>query len=415
LKIYRKNRGKERRKVRKLFLLRGAPGVGKSTLLKELGVHDYALNSDMYRMALQSPLLTESGDFKINQMYGRREAWHMLYETLDKRMYNGDFVIIDATHSKPSDMVAYRALADKYRYEIIVIDFTSIPMEVAKERNLMRDEHKQVPEATIEKHYLRFKSTRVPENMTVVDYKDAKEAFRLSPIELSHYKKIHHIGDIHGCYTALMTYLKEGVKQDELYIFTGDYIDRGIENAEVLEYLLSIMDLPNVIFLEGNHERHLWKWANGEKAYSYVFEEETKPALEGYGISRKEVKRFCRNLKELVYYTYEDKEVLVTHGGLPVIPDNLLFVSAEQIIRGVGDYKTMIDEIFNENEKGTNHYQIHGHRNFGLQPYTPDSQSFNLEGGVDSGGFLRTITLSQEGFSSLQVQNHIFKTKEQAG
>ncbi|PLS15048.1 serine/threonine protein phosphatase [Bacillus sp. M6-12] len=401
--------------MRKLFLLRGAPGVGKSTLLKELKVDEYALNSDMYRMALQSPLLTESGEFKINQMYGRREAWHMLYETLDKRMYNGDFVIIDATHSKPSDMMAYRALADKYRYEIIVVDFSSIPMEVAKERNLMRDEHKQVPEATIEKHYLRFHTSRVPDGMKIVHYQDAKEAFYLSPVDYSHYKAIHHIGDIHGCYTALMSYLKEGIKEDELYIFTGDFIDRGIENGEVLEFLFSIMELPNVIFLEGNHERHLWKWANGEKAYSLVFEQDTKPELEEYGINKKEAKRFCRKLKELVYYTYKDKEVLVTHGGLPVIPKNLHFVSAEQIIRGVGDYKTPIDEIFNTNEKGTNRYQIHGHRNHGLLPYTPDTQSFNLEGGVDSGGYLRTITLNNEGFSSLQVKNNVFKQKQEAG
>lgn len=33
-----------------------------------------------------------------------------------------------------------------------------------------------------------------------------------------------------------------GIKDDEMYIFVGDYIDRGIENAEVIAFLMSIKD-----------------------------------------------------------------------------------------------------------------------------------------------------------------------------
>ena len=75
-------------------------------------------------------------------------------------------------------------------------------------------------------------------------------------IDLSGYKKIHHIGDIHGCYTALKKYLDNngGIKDDEFYIFCGDYVDRGIENADVVNYLISIKDKKNVLMLEGNHE-----------------------------------------------------------------------------------------------------------------------------------------------------------------
>ena len=62
--------------------------------------------------------------------------------------------------------------------------------------------------------------------------------------DFSQYKRIHHIGDVHGCYTALMKYLDDngGIKDDEFYIFTGDYIDRGVENAEVVNFLISIME-----------------------------------------------------------------------------------------------------------------------------------------------------------------------------
>lgn len=397
--------------MRKLVLLRGAPGVGKSTFLKKWKLEQYTLNSDMFRLLLQSPVLTEQGTYKINQQFGQREAWKMLHEALERRMQNGDFVIVDATHSKTSELLSYQVFADKYRYEINVIDFTMIPIELAKERNLTRDEYKHVPEYVIDRMYTRFKSERVPAHMKVVPYEKAEEVLTLNPVDYSEYKQIHHIGDIHGSFTALMSYLKEGIKEDELYIFTGDYIDRGIENGEVLDYLLSIMDMPNVIFMEGNHEQHLWKWSNNEQSQSIVFEHDTRPEIEAHGVNRKDVKRFCRNLKELVYYTYQGKEVMVTHGGLPMIPENLLHVSAFQLIRGVGDYKTPIDEVFNETEKRPNRYQVHGHRNFGLMPYEPDSNSFNLEGGVDSGGYLRTLTLNDEGFSSVQIKNSVFKAR----
>lgn len=397
--------------MRKLVLLRGAPGVGKSTFIKYWNLEQYTLNSDMFRLLLQSPVLTEQGTYKINQQFGQRESWKMLHDALERRMHNGDFVIVDATHSKTSDLMSYQMLADKYRYEVSVIDFTMIPIEVAKERNLMRDEYKHVPEYAIERMYTRFKSERVPTHMNVVPYEKAEEVLTLKPVDYSGYKQIHHIGDIHGSFTALMTYLKDGIREDELYIFTGDYIDRGVENGEVLEYIISIMDMPNVILMEGNHEQHLWKWSNNEQAQSIVFEHDTRPEIEAYGVNRKEIKRLCRNLKQLVYYTYHGKEVMVTHGGLPMIPGNLLHVSASQLIRGVGDYKTPIDEVFNEREKRPNRYQVHGHRNFGLMPYEPDSHSFNLEGGVDSGGYLRTLTLNKEGFSSVQIKNNVFKQK----
>lgn len=78
----------------------------------------------------------------------------------------------------------------------------------------------------------------------------------MKPLDLSEYRTIHHIGDIHGCNTVLQKYLSENgdIRDDEFYIFCGDYIDRGIENVEVLKYLISIMNRNNVLLLEGNHE-----------------------------------------------------------------------------------------------------------------------------------------------------------------
>ena len=40
-------------------------------------------------------------------------------------------------------------------------------------------------------------------------------------------------------------------------IFCGDYLERGIENKEMICEMMRLSTLPNTIMLEGNHERHI--------------------------------------------------------------------------------------------------------------------------------------------------------------
>ena len=85
------------------------------------------------------------------------------------------------------------------------------------------------------------------------------DAIEIKPIDLSKYKAVVHVGDIHGCATVLKYAITE-IDPDTFYIFCGDYIDRGIENAEVMKLLREWYKLPNVLLLEGNHERWLKKY-----------------------------------------------------------------------------------------------------------------------------------------------------------
>ncbi len=50
-----------------------------------------------------------------------------------------------------------------------------------------------------------------------------------------------------------------------------------------------------------------------------------------------------RKFNQCVYYTYNEKTVLVTHAGLSVIPDNLTEIASEQMIRGVGRYSEYLN------------------------------------------------------------------------
>lgn len=400
--------------MRVLLLLRGSAGVGKSTWIEKNGLKQYTLSADDIRMLCASPELTLDGSVGISQK-NDGVVWKTLFTLLETRMQKGEFTVIDATNSKTSEMNRYKKLCDTYRYRIYCVDFTDVPIEEVKRRNANREPLKRVPESVIDNMYARFATQKIPSGIKVIKPDELDTVF-MKPVDLSGYKKIHHIGDVHGCYTALQSYLSSngGMKDDEFYIFTGDYIDRGIENAEVVKFLISIKDQPNVLLLEGNHERWLYCYSHEIPARSKDFETGTKVQLDSaQDLKKKDIRQLYRKLAQCAYYKYGDKMFFVTHAGLSTLPENLSFVSTYQMIHGVGSYNDF-EKVADSFVKTTpnNVYQIHGHRNTKGLPVQVNERSFNLEGRVEFGGCLRCVQVTKDGFQTFEVQNTVFKEPE---
>ena len=399
--------------MRVLLLLRGSAGCGKSTWIEQNGLKPYTLSADDIRLLCQSPVLQPDGTVGISQS-NDKTVWKTLFNLLEIRMQKGEFTVIDATNSKTSEMNRYKQMCETYRYRMYCVDFTDIPIDEVKIRNASREELKRVPDEAIDKMYSRFKTQKIPSGIKVIK-PDELDSIWMKLFDLSEYKKIHHIGDVHGCHTALKKYIDDngGIKDDEFYIFCGDYVDRGIENADVIKYLISIKDKKNVLMLEGNHERWLWLWANGCTGKSKEFELVTKPQLEDAKIDKKDVRQLYRKFGQCAYYKYGENIYLVTHAGLSVLPDNLTFVATDQMIHGVGNYNDFekIAETFVE-KMPSNYYQIHGHRNTKQVPIRVNDRVFNLEGRVEFGGDLRCVQLDKDGMHEVEVHNEVFKTPE---
>lgn len=448
--------------MRVLVLMRGVPGSGKSFFIKQNNLESFTLSPDILRLAFAGPALGVDNHLGISQD-NDNVVWKLLFELLEKRMQNGEFSIIDATHIKNNAVRAYEDLCEKYRYRIIVVDFSDISLEIALSRNAMRgkvlesknDEnskndnfedfikviesitpvntdlthYKCVKDSVIIKMYENLQEsikTSLPNRYKIIKPAQTNE-LRYMPLDLSKYKKIHHFGDIHGCYDALMEYFKfannasniesfkadskdckdyiesinhkDLIKQDEYYIFCGDYIDRGVENGKVVRFLLDIMDLPNVCLIEGNHERYLKIWGEGEIVRATEFRHFTLRDLESENITQKDARNLYRKLRQCAFYTYGNiessaKKVLVTHGGLPRMPQNLLLISTHNLIYGSGDYGdvSVCADAFMKNSK-ENEYQIFGHRNKEELPLRYLHRNFILEGKVEFGGDLRVVTL----------------------
>ena len=382
--------------MRTLLLMRGAPGSGKSTWIKENGLSNYVLEPDKIRMMCSSPQLTKDGEYVISQENDDL-VWKTLFEILEKRMENGEFTVIDATNSKTKDMTRYKDLCSQYRYRIYCVDFTDIPLETCLKQNKMREPLKWVPENAIKNIYARFETQKVPTGINVIRRDELYKIYE-QPFDLSQYKKVIHFGDIHGCYDTLMQYFNENPFNDEYeYIFCGDYIDRGNQNGKTIKFLMSIMDKPNVCLLEGNHERSLYLFGHDVPSYSKEFEKKTKYDLINEGITSKDARMFYRKVRQCSYYTYNGINVLVCHGGVPYTKENILFIPTHNLIKGVGKYEDVEDVVdqWMSNSKSTD-YLIHGHRNIeGLETQVAD-RVFNLEGGVEFGGKLRVVELNND-------------------
>lgn len=383
--------------MRTLLITRGAPGSGKTTWIKQQGLDVYTLSPDNIRVLCSSVELQPTGEFKISQDRDNEQVvWDILFKLLEHRMSRGEFTIIDATASKTKDIQQYKDLAEQYRYRMFIVDFTDVPLDVCLKQNKMRPLEKQVPQKSIENIYARFATQKVPSGVKIIK-RDEFDTLLEKPIDLSQYRKIVFIGDIHGCYDTLMQYddFKNGLKDDVEYIFLGDYIDRGNQNYEVLKFLGEIKDKPNVCLLEGNHERWIQCFGNNVPAKSKEFEDKTKLELYLKHYDEKEARMLYRKCRQFSHFTYNGLEILACHGGIPNLNTNLLYLPTEKFVHGVGnynDYLTITDSWMSQTKD--NQFLIHGHRNTEASETQLADRVFNLEGRVEFGGKLRIVELT---------------------
>ena len=392
--------------MRTLLLLRGIQASGKSTWIKENNLEPYTLSADNIRLNIANPVLLEDGSYEISQKYNK-VTWELLYKYLEMRMQNGDFTIIDATHSDLKLLNKYKDLASIYKYTMYCLEF-DVPLEEALRRNKERDNYKYVPERVIERTYETIKKNeKLPSALKKIESID--EIINFYTADVNQYEKVVIIGDIHSCAEPLKEVLKD-FNEETLYIFVGDYFDRGIQPVETFNIMLDLLEKPNVILIEGNHEeKSMKKFIYDEEKYTKSFEETTLlPLLKEYDVDyvRSSLKKIYKKLRQCFAFEFRGKKFLCTHGGLPLVP-KLTLVSAKEMIHGVGKYETEIGEIYSENyKKGLcqGFIQVHGHRGVN------DGQfSYCLEDRVEFGGELKVLTINNEGkIKKTGIKNSVY-------
>lgn len=404
--------------MRYLFVLRGIPGSGKSTFIKENKLEQYTISPDNIRLLLGGIEYNIDGKPCISQN-NEAEVWEMVNNLLERRLEKGILTILDATSLQIKTLNKYKKLCEKYNCRLYIVNFNTPYIECCK-RNQKRDIYKRVPKKVLERmnderiladvseEYKKFNVIK-PIQLKSILHPSRKNWLKQNQIDLSNYKKVIIFGDVHGCYTVLDTVMKQYHYSDKnFYIFTGDMFDRGIENKKVLQFCLDNCEKNNFIFLEGNHDTHLKEYLRAGRIATPAFEE----TLNQFEELKNQIGKYTRKLRQFACIKHNNIDAIITHGGIPIMP--CVEMPTYQIIKGVGKYQDSdyVDNVFCNNaqwsHKREGHfYSIHGHRNIN-NVWLAAAHTFNLEGKVEVGGKLCYVEISNDDINRYEEQNTVF-------
>ena len=413
--------------MKTLLILRGAMASGKSTWVKEQGLSDYCISSDDIRIKMEGASMNVAGEecYAVDDQKAEKAVWEEIYRLLAYRMLRGEFCVLDACFTKNGSMSKAKALAERYRYRVFCVDFSDVALEECLRRNAARTGYRRVPEAAIYKAYARMKEQNIPSGITVIKPNEVDKAL-MHMIDLSDYDDVCHIGDLHGCFTALCNFLgtasdpMQNIFPNIFYIFVGDYFDRGIENGKMANFLYSIKDKPNVLLLLGNHERVLWLYAHPEYAepgfeLSKIQKDKTIPEFQKAGFTPEMASELYQKMAQCAYYTYHKNKVFVCHGGvsnLPVEATRISFLPTIMMIKGVGYYSDaeVVAKSWDRNRPDA--WQVFGHRNETGLPIRLTKRAFDLTDNIEAGGNLRAAELTwahgRPSFHTTEIKNTVF-------
>ena len=124
------------------------------------------------------------------------------------------------------------------------------------------------------------------------------------------------IGDIHGCLRALDTLLdvvQPG--RDDLLVPLGDYVDRGLDSAGVLDRLIQVHGTHKIVSLRGNHDQMMLDARRDRAAGEFWLSVGGQATLDSYPGSRlKSIpKKHWRFLEETCVDWHETQSHILVH------------------------------------------------------------------------------------------------------
>lgn len=407
--------------MRKLILLRGAPGSGKSHTIHELGLDNHQLSMDAIRRVIGGIDMQPDGTWSITQAHNKR-VYEQFRDLSGERMGRGETLALESVFADIQSIKDIVNMARVHRYQVAVVDFSSMPAERIIAQNAKRDEVQRLDDQSVERWMTAIKNQGpVPQDLTDLlvswdekgEYLQKLRKFLTVPVlDISKYNKVVFIGDIQGCATPLFGkggLLEHGFQDDTFYLFIGDLLDRGPQNGEVMRWFID-QALPRhgqVRWLHGNHEDHIHRWARGWQAVSAEFLDRTLPQLIKAGITPKDADRVCAKADEVLLLDWRGQKIMATHAGLPTVPPRLGMVSGYQLSHGTGSWNDPVDHQFSRLAP-EGWMQVHGHRNHKSQKVIATPQSINLEDKVDKGGALRAAILDEKGWTPVEIPNEEF-------
>lgn len=169
--------------------------------------------------------------------------------------------------------------------------------------------------------------------------------------------RLFAIGDIHGCFNSFQNLIENHLtlEKNDLLILLGDYIDRGPNSKEVINYILELQSQGyNITPLMGNHEAMLLEAITSHSKSSSWIQNGGDSTLSSFGVKQPIdiAENYIHFFSNLPYFHSID-EYLFVHAGFN-----------DSILNPFEDTNTMLrqsSEQYNHPQLA-NRTIIHGHR-----------------------------------------------------
>ncbi|KAA9257365.1 AAA family ATPase [Lactobacillus jensenii] len=187
--------------MRKIFLLRGAPGSGKSSFIARHHLQPYAISRDSIRLLLADLTVyyEEEADY-LHQVIPRHvnvRTEQLVDNLVEHKMSYGETVIVDGTHIAPSAIEHFKPLVDKYRYELFVVDLMqNNTLDNLLKRNQTRMHYDWVKPEVVKQMFNTYKAhPEFPEWAKMITPNQMERALSQRESNLDHFEHVIAVPD----------------------------------------------------------------------------------------------------------------------------------------------------------------------------------------------------------------------------
>lgn len=410
--------------MRKLILLRGAQGTGKTMITRTY--RPLVVSFDDFRELYAPYIPTLDGDESlVLTNSAQKKVVRAAFEAAEERMRLGSTVIVDNMNLRQKDQKDWVGLAKKYQYEVLLLDVQGdVSDEELLRRNFLRG-HKQVPapallaSAAIGRERNIHPSIREITRAELADEVEGHTKWE----DFDAYDRVVVVGDIQSCADALSQAVADQADDGNTrtaWVFIGDLFDRGPDAGRVFAELEGLRAdrsdaFLDVFLIEGNHETNMRQIILGTAEKGQFKDARTsREQIHAAGYNDDDILELLSQTVPFKSFHFGGKNFFACHGGvdgrttiggrrLELLPDYFF-------INGVTDraetYKRRttwehVGEHLAADPKQREVIQLHGHRNGSFdderRPEDAIPGVYNLEQGVEHGGHLAVTVIDRDG------------------
>ena len=419
--------------MRTMFVLRGAPGAGKSTLIRRHRLGDLAVGLDDFRRLFSATFTDLDGAPTLSMTFGAEKQVVAAFKAaVASRIRQGATLLLDCTNPSRKSYREFASLARRCGYEVYVVD---VQGDLTDSELIERNETRRGALGYVEPRVVADIAARVRGGAAsvterVVRLDDVRRLNTVEEIDASGYERVVVIGDVQSCAGALAK-VKDfygGWDPASLFVFVGDLFDRGPDAAGVMDLIVEDGRVPdNIILVEGNHDEHLRMICSDVRGGSWPDTRESRRQILASGRRDGDIEALLARMVPMAGLRFAGEHVLVTHAGLdPATIDRIAAEGEDGLLTWDLTEVPMLQLLLGSSARSTTFQgrsgyeravearlshprilQVHGHRNGSRSedpgPALAAPNVYTLEHRVEHGGHLAVLQIDADGTRTLHA------------